>query len=226
MKITSNDREWQPQYFVVISSLFCGIYMITIAISPKLVDLWGVIVPAGILTFPICAIIADLMTEVYGFNRTRQAIWVTLVCGVLFAILGQAAIALPPPAFWQHQAAFEAIFNTTWRLAIGGCLAWVVGEFVNSYIVSKMKVMQNANFMSVRFVASTIVGQFFDTAIVLLIAFAGTMPWDSFFVMFLSAWSLKVLYEVVALPLSLPLARKLKQIEGVEHFDRQTLRIV
>ncbi len=226
MKITNHDYEWHPKYFAIITGLFCALYMITMAINTKMVDLYGFIFPAGIITFPMCSVITDLLTEVYGFNRTRQAIWTTLICIILFAVFTQLAIILQPAVFWENQKGFEAIFSTSWRLALAGCCAWVVGEFINSFVMSKMKILQNAKMMPMRFIGSTLVGQFFDTIVFLFVAFAGTMPWKAFFMMFLTAWIFKVLYEIVALPLSVPIANWVKRLEGVEHFDKQKLHVV
>ncbi len=184
------------------------------------------ILPAGIITFPICCVITDLLTEVYGFNRTRQAIWTAVASTILFAVFTQAAILLTPADFWPNQAAFEAIFDLSWRLAAAGCLAWVAGEFANSYVMSRMKILQNARHMAGRFIGSTVIGQFFDTAVFMTVAFAGTMPWKNFFMMLGAAWAFKIAYEVIALPLSVPITKWVKKLEGVEHFDKQELHIV
>ena len=226
LKITYKDTDWNPKYFGVVVGLFCALYMITMAINSKIFDFYGFILPAGIIVFPICAILTDLLTEVYGFNRTRQAIWTAVVSTILFAVFTQAAIQLTPAGFWKNQQAFEAVFGISWRLAAAGCLAWIAGEFTNSYIMSKMKIAQNAKHMSLRFVGSTVVGQFFDTGVFVLVAFAGTMPWKQFFILIVTAWIYKVVYEVIALPLSISVTKWIKNLEGIEHFDKQELSVV
>ena len=226
LRVTGNDGEWSPKYYGVIVGLFCGLYMISIAIGSKLIDVHGLVLPAGIIIFPFCCIITDILTEIYGFNRTRQAVWTALLCTVLFATFTQLAIALPPAGFWPNQQAFESVFATSLRLAAAGCFAWVAGEFSNSFIMSKMKIFQGAKNMPLRFVGSTVIGQFLDTIVFVTIAFAGTMPWPQFFLMMLTGWAVKVLYEIVALPVSIPVANFIKRLEGVEHFDRQKLSLV
>lgn len=221
LKITHTDSEWCPKYYGVIVGLFCGLYMITMAINSKLFTLGGLVFPAGMLTFPLCAIIADLMTEIYGFNRTRQAVWMVLVCNILFAIFTFIAIHIPPADFWPHNDAYAIVFEQAPRLALAGSVAWIVGELINSYVMSRLKISQNARHMAVRFVASTVVGQFFDTVIFCSIGFAGTMPLKSFIALILSVWGAKIIYEIFALPLSIPITRKIKKWEGVEHFDDQ-----
>ena len=226
LKITNHDADWQPKYFAVITGLFCGLYMIVGALVPKMVDLYGLIVPAGTIVFPICSVLTDLLTEVYGFNRTRQAVWTVLVCNILFAVFTQIAIILPPASFWPHQEAFASIFSMSFRIALAGCSAWVVGELANSFIMSKLKILQNAKMMAVRFILSTIVGQFLDTLVFVVVAFIGTMPFKSLVGVILSVWVFKIIYEIVALPLSVPITNRVKKWEGVEHFDRQKLDIV
>ncbi|MBI1327266.1 MAG: queuosine precursor transporter [Alphaproteobacteria bacterium] len=226
LKITTHDEEWSPKYFAVIVGIFCSLYMICTALNAKLISIFGVTLPGGILTFPLCCIITDLLTEVYGFNRTRQAIWTVLAGTILFAVFNEIAIALPYPSFWQNQAAFETIFSTTWRLALAGCLAWVAGEFANTYIMSKMKIVQNARNMPVRFIASTAAGQFFDSAVFIGVAFLGTMPLQNLVIMGFSVWITKILYETLFLPLSIPVTKWVKNLEGVEHFDRQKISLV
>lgn len=226
LRITSHDYEWHPKFFGVVCGLFCGLYMISIALGSKLIDVHGLILPAGIVVFPICCILTDVLTEIYGFNRTRQAIWTALVCTMLFAALSQLAVALPPAQGWEHQAAFESLFSQSARIAVAGAMAWCVGEFSNTFVMSRMKVLQKASYMPVRFVLSTFVGQGLDTTVFTLVAFAGLVEWGTLGVMILSGWFAKVAYEIVALPLTIPITHRIKRLEGVEHFDRQKLRLL
>jgi queuosine precursor transporter len=223
LRITHHDQEWQPKYYGVMVGLFCGLYTITNVLNPKMVDFGWFVLPAGILPFPLCAIITDMLTEIYGFNRTRQAVWTALICTILYAAFTQLAILLPPAAFWPDQAAFAVIFATSPRVALAGCLAWLAGELLNSYVMSKMKIHQQARRPALRFTLSTIVAQAADSLIFMGVAFGGTMPMSQLMTMAVVAWGFKVAYEVVAIPLSLPLTAKMKRLEGVEHFDHQKL---
>jgi queuosine precursor transporter len=225
LRITHQDHEWQPRYYGVMVGLFCGLYVITNVLNPKMVDFGWFVLPAGILVFPLCAIITDLLTEVYGFNRTRQAVWTALVCTVLYAAFTQLAIILPAAAFWPHQDAFATLFAASPRIALAGCLAWLAGELLNSYVMAKMKIWQNAKNPALRFFASTVVGQAADSAVFMTIAFIGTMPFGQFLLMTLTAWLFKIAYEVLAIPASVPMAAKLKALEGVEHYDHQALTV-
>lgn len=226
MRITNHDYEWHPKYFAILTGLMCGLYMITAALNPKIITIFGLALPAGILTFPLCCIITDLLTEIYGFNRARQAVWTTMVCTGLFAGFTQLALFWPPADFWPHQEAYATIFSTSWRIALAGILAWYFGEIVNAYVVSRMKVLQQAKQMGTRFIGSTVVGQFVDTAIFALVAFYGVFSNADLLTLFLSGWLFKVGYEIVALPITIPVTKYVKRLEGVEHFDRQKLSLV
>ena len=226
LRITEKDSDWCPQYYAPIVGIFCAMYMINQAIVPKMITIGSITTTAGIFTFPICAIITDLLTEIYGFNRARKALWTVIICTGLFAIFTQFAIHLPSASFWDDQAAFEAIFALGPRIAVAGACAWIIGELINSFIMSKMKIKQNARNTGIRFIGSTIVGQFFDSIIFFTIAFAGTMAWIELAVVTLTAWGLKVAYEVFALPISLSVTKWLKRLEGVEHFDKQKISAV
>lgn len=226
LHITYSDKEWSPKYFAIVSAMLCGMYMITLAISGKISDVWGFYLSASIITFPICCILTDVLTETYGFNRARQALWVTLVFAILFAIFTQLTILLPVAPFWEGQESFVSVFSTSWRITLAGCTALIVGELINSFIVSKLKIKQNAKSMSVRFIASTFIAQFFDSILFFSIAFAGTVSTPQLFNMIITAWLLKVAYEIIALPLSVSVTHKIKQLEGIEHFDRQKISVI
>ena len=226
LKITNSDAEWSPKHYATIVGLFCAMYMINQAIVVKMFTIGSITTTAGIFTFPLCCIITDLLTEVYGFNRARRALWTVVACTFLFAFFTQLAIILPPASFWPDQEAFSKIFALGPRIALAGAAAWIIGELINSFIMSKMKIAQNAKGSAFRFIGSTVVGQFFDSLVFFSIAFIGTMPLTQLIITFLTAWALKIAYEIIALPFSVPAAQWLKKLEGIEHFDRQKITII
>lgn len=120
LTVTHRDDDWNPKYYGVAVGLFCGLYMITMAIVPKLFSLHGFIFSVGIITFPLCCILTDLMTEVYGFNRTRKAIWTVLCCNVLFACFTYIATLIPAADIWPHDDAFKTVFEGSFRVALAG----------------------------------------------------------------------------------------------------------
>lgn len=224
--ITHTDTEWQPQYFAIIVGLFCSLYMITLAINTKIITFHGLTMPAGMIVFPLCIVLTDVLTEIYGFNRTRQAIWTAVGSAMLFAMFTRIAIELSPADFWEHQQDFRNVFDLSWRLCVAGAAAWLVGEFSSSYILSRMKLAQNGEYMPARFVVSTMVGQFFDSATFMLVAFIGLMAWHKLAWMTVTTWCVKLVYEIVFLPVSIFITHRIKRLEGVDHFDKQHLRII
>jgi uncharacterized integral membrane protein (TIGR00697 family) len=225
LKTTHHDSDWQPKHYAVLVGLFSGLYVTAAAIGSKVVDLWGLQFPAGLLVFPICCIITDLLSEIYGFNRARKAIYTVLATTILFAVFTQIAIIMPYPIEWENQGAFATIFANTPRIVLAGCLAWVAGELLNSFVISRLKISQKAKHVSVRFIASTAVGQSADSIVFCFVAFIGVMPFDMIIKLIITATLFKIIYEVIALPVSISITNWLKQLEGVEHFDdKQTIR--
>ncbi|MGE3771117.1 MAG: queuosine precursor transporter [Bdellovibrionales bacterium] len=226
LRVTAHDYEWHPKYFHIIVGLFCALYMITLALCSKLIEIQGFTLVAGVLVFPLCCIITDLLTEVYGFNRTRQAVWTTMFCAALYAAFTQMSIGLPPAPDWPNQEAYATVHGTSFRVAVAGMAAWVVGELINSLVMSRMKILQHAKAMPLRFIGSTVIGQLADNVVFVGLAFAGTVPNDVLLQMILVGWLIKIIYEVIALPLSVPIAKWVKRLEGVEHYDKQKLSVV
>jgi uncharacterized integral membrane protein (TIGR00697 family) len=183
----------------------------------------GIAFGAGNLFFPLSYIFGDVLTEVYGYARARRAIW----CGfgaLLFAtLMSQLVLALPPdpdePFNATLQPALEIAFGSTWRLALGSILAMWVGDFVNSYILAKMKVLTQGRHLWTRTIGSTVLGQLVDSLIFYPIAFSGIWTNDTLIRIILFNWSLKVLVEVLFTPATYLVVNLLKRAERADHFD-------
>lgn len=210
------------KYLLLIAGLFCGIFVSTIMLSAKIVTLYGLTFPASIILLPATFLFGDVLTEVYGYHVTRQVVWAGLASQVVWIGAFTIAAVLPPAAFWTLQDSFVAVLGSTPRIAAAGMTAYVVGEFLNSYVLAKMKVRQGGRHLAARLIGSTVVGAGADTAIVLFIAFAGVYPAAELLWMGASVWALKVAWEVAALPISLPFIRWLKRVENEDHFDVNT----
>jgi len=210
------------KYLSVITGFFTATLLLSNVLAGKIVVLGGMIFPASVVMFPISYVFGDILTEVYGYSASRRVVWtgfVTLVAAVFFI---EIAKALPPAPFWQGQQAFEAVFSQTPRIVAGSIIAYFAGEFTNSYVLAKMKIVTEGKGMAARFVASTVVGVFVDTALFCAIAFMGAMPMKALLFLIFCDWVAKVLWEVFALPLSLPLTGWMKKTENEDHYDRGT----
>ena len=218
------DRRSMRTYKLLpaFAGIFAAVLVLTNVLNTKIFSVLGFNFPAGILTFPISFLIADALTEVYGYAITRRVIWIGFATLVFMALVLQAVIDLPPAAFWKYQDAFAALFTQIPRIVLASILAYAVGEFCNSYVLARSKVRTDGHGMPLRFVSSTVVGQAADTVVFMTIAFLGVFPAGTMLTLFLSSWLLKVVWEVVALPLSLPLVRAVKRIESEDYFDRTT----
>lgn len=212
----------QYKYFSTITGLFCASLVISNILDTKLFEVFGVIFPAGIILFPIVYVFGDIFTEVYGYKHSRKAIWAGFFSLLVLVVSLELAKRLSPASIWEHQQAFELILGKVYRIALASILAFICGEFINSYTMAKLKIKQSGKAMPVRFVLSTVFGQMVDTGVFILIAFAGSMPIASLFSVFIAAWIFKVVWEIFALPISIPLVKWLKRIENEDYFDIET----
>ncbi len=174
------------------------------------------------LLFPITYIYGDIFTEVYGYAASRRAIWIGFLANALMATMGLITVWLPPAPGWHNQAAFETVFYTVPRLIVASLIAYWCGEFANSLVMAKMKIWTGGKHLWTRTVGSTVVGQFVDTAVLVTIAFSGTAETSTLINLALSGYLAKVIYEIVATPVTYVAVRVLKKHEGVDTFDTNT----
>lgn len=206
----------------IIAGVFTATLVITNVLNNKLFVMFGFSFPAGIISFPLTFLFADALTEVYGYAETRRVIWTGLILQLFFAALVGVTILLPPAEFWPNQAAFATVLSQVPRIAIASIIAYFAGEFCNSYVLARAKVGTNGKNMWLRFVTSTMAGQAVDTLVFMTIAFVGVFPPSAMITLFISSWVFKVVWEIIALPVSIPLVNRLKAVENLDHYDRET----
>jgi uncharacterized integral membrane protein (TIGR00697 family) len=218
---------WYP----LVVAVFVTALIISNIIAVKLIDVFGVILPAAVVLFPLSYIIGDVLTEVYGFSRARQAIWTGFACNLLAVIAIWVAGALPAASFWSvgsfkgaetAQQAYQAILGFTPRLLLASFLAYLAGEFLNAAVLAKLKVKTSGRYLWLRTISSTIVGQGADSLVFITVAFSGILPTSALQAAILSQWAFKTSYEVLATPLTYLMVNLLKRAEGVDFFDRGT----
>jgi len=219
----SNQEQKESKLLGLFTGLFVAVLIMSnILSSAKFIEIWWLVMPAGVIVFPISFIFGDILTEVYGYTRSRKVIWTGFAGLLLMLVFILLAKVLPPASFWQDQAAYERLFAIVPRLAIGGFVAYLLGEFCNSFVMSKMKFWDKGKRgikQGWRFVASTIVGEGVDTIVVMLIAFSGVLTFSEFVRVAVSIYVFKVLYEVVATPFSTRFANWVKRVEGTDKID-------
>ena len=166
-------------YFIILVAIFITCLITANITAVKLINLLGLILPAGVLIFPLSYIAGDVLTEVYGFSLTRKVIWLGFLCNLLVVIAVWSGQILPHPTFWDGQQAYERILGYTPRLLLASFLAYLVGVFTNSIVLAKLKVATQGRWLWMRTIGSTLVGQGLDSFVFIALAFAGTMPYGA-----------------------------------------------
>jgi len=207
---------------VVIVAVFVTCLITANVIAVKLIDLFGWIVPAGVLIFPLSYVTGDVLTEVYGYRQARRVIWLGFICNAVVVVAVWLGQILPPAGFWDGQAAYERILGYTPRLLVASFAAYLVGEFTNSFVLAKMKVATRGRWLWMRTIGSTLVGQGLDSIVFIVLAFAGSMPGMVLAAAVVTQWLVKTTYEVAATPLTYAVVGYLKRREGVDVYDHET----
>ncbi|MGQ0651568.1 MAG: queuosine precursor transporter [Betaproteobacteria bacterium] len=179
---------------------------------------------AGVLFFPISYVFGDILTEVYGYARARRVIWAGFA-GLAFAsVMAAVVVALPPAPFWENQKAYETAFGATWRIALASMFAYFCGEFVNSFVLAKMKILSAGKWLWTRTIGSTLAGEAVDSALFYPLAFydSGLIPNDKLPAIMLAQFALKVAVEVVFTPVTYKVVAFLKRAENEDYYDRST----
>ena len=179
---------------------------------------------AGVLFFPISYVFGDILTEVYGYARARRVIWCGFAALAFASLMATFVVALPPAPFWKHQAAYEVAFGATWRIVGASMIAYFCGEFVNSYVLAKMKIATHGRWLWSRTIGSTIFGEAVDSALFYPLAFygSGIIPDDKLPLVMLAQFVTKVAVEVVFTPVTYKIVRALKKAENEDYYDTTT----
>ena len=218
------------RYYDLVMAAFVTILICSNLIGPAKIaqldlPLLGVVTfGAGVLFFPISYVFGDVLTEVYGYDRARKVIWAGFA-GLAFAsVMATVVVALPPAAFWNNQAAYEIAFGSTWRIVLASMFAYFCGEFVNSFVLAKMKILTMGRWLWTRTIGSTIVGEAVDSALFYPLAFYGTgiIPDDKLPLVMLAQFVTKVGVEVAFTPVTYKIVNALKRAEHEDYYDRKT----
>ena len=210
------------QYFVLAVVVFITCLITANITAVKLVDVFGLVVPAAIVIFPISYIVGDVLTEVYGYRQARRVIWLGFLCNLTTVVAVWLGQVLPAASFWDGQAAYERILGYTPRLLGASFLAYLVGEFANAFVLAKMKIATNGRWLWTRTIGSTLVGQALDSLVFITLAFVGTIPAASLASAVVIQWLAKSAYEAAVTPLTYLAVNFLKRKEGVDVYDYDT----
>ncbi len=214
--------EGYSGWFLFLVTIFVSCLITANIVAVKLIDLFGLVLPAAIVIFPVSYIVGDVLTEVYGYREARRVIWLGFSCNLIAVAAIWVGGALPPAPFWEAQPAYERILGYTPRLLAASFSAYLVGEFANSFVLAKMKVATQGRWLWSRTIGSTVVGEGLDSVVFMTLAFAGTIPASGLASAILTQWLAKVLYEAAATPLTYVVVNSLKSHEGLDVFDHDT----
>ncbi len=206
--------------FVIIAAIFVTCLITANIIAIKVISFGPLILPAAIIVFPLSYIFGDILTEVYGYRQARRVIWLGFFCNLIFVIFAWVGQVLPPAPFWKWQEAYETILGYTPRLLVASFCGYLVGEFTNSFVLAKMKILTRGRWLWTRTIGSTIVGEGLDTLIFITLAYIGTPSFV--LIMILYHWLVKTGIEALATPFTYAVVNFLKKKEAIDTYDYKT----
>jgi queuosine precursor transporter len=211
------------KYFEFVMAAFVTILICSNLIgAAKPAELFGFVFGAGLLFFPLSYVIGDILTEVYGYARARRVVWAGTVAALFMSLMSWVVVSLPPAEGWTGQPAYIEVFGQTPRIVLASITAFWAGEFVNAFVMAKMKVLSQGKHLWQRTIGSTAVGQAVDSAIFYPLAFLGVWSTEQVIAIAFTNYVLKVLWEVLLTPVTYAVVARLKKAEGVEVFDTET----
>ena len=218
---TLHDRGYSV-WFVLVVAVFVTCLMTANIIAAKLISVFGMVLPAAIVIFPLSYVFGDVLTEVYGYRRARRVIWLGFLCNLILVAAVWVGGLLPPASFWDGQAAYERILGCTPRILAASFAAYLVGEFANSLILAKMKIATKGRWLWMRTIGSTVVGEGLDSLVFMTLAFVGHMPAPQLASAIMSQWLVKSIYEAAITPITYKVVYFLKEKEGIDTYDYDT----
>lgn len=209
----------QSKFFQFVAALFVTCLIVSNIIAVKIGAFGGYFLPVAVILFPVTYIIGDVLTEVYGYAAARRVIWTGFLCNLIAVLAIWVSIRIPAAPFFPHAEAFANILGFTPRLLFASFVAYLLGQFVNSITLAKLKIRTQGKHLWLRTVGSTILGEGLDSLVFLMLAFAGVMPASVIGTLILTQWAFKVLFEAVCTPVTYAVVGYLKRKEGVDAYD-------
>jgi len=220
--VAPHPRRSYRYYDLVMAAFVTVLLCANLIGAAKVAQVAGFTFGAGVLFFPISYVFGDVLTEVYGYARARKVVWAGFA-GLAFAsFMSWAVLAFPPAPGWPHQAAYETVFGATPRIVLASLVGYFCGEFCNSYVLAKMKIVTSGRLLWTRTIGSTIVGEAVDSAVFYPLAFLGAWETDLVLRVMAANYLLKVLWEVVMTPFTYRVVNFLKRVESEDYYDRTT----
>ena len=214
-----STRRQVSVLFMLFGMLFCVCLITANVLETKQMSFGPISITGGLLVFPVSYIINDCVCEVWGYSKTRLLIWYGFAMNFIFVMFGASCDVIPGAPYWDNEEGFHAIFGLAPRIVFASFLAFIIGSFINAYVMSRMKISSEGRYFSRRAILSTIFGETADSLIFFPIAFWGVIPGSELPVLMLSQVVLKTLYELIALPITIQVVRITKRHEDEDTFD-------
>jgi hypothetical protein len=213
------DKERSKRYYYHISLLFIMCLLISNFGATKLVNLFGLTLPGGIVIFPLLYVLNDTLTEVYGFTASRYVIWVAMICNLLVSGILFAITFLPPAVPWSNDEAFKNIFSLSPLVFSASIISYLIGESINATVIASLKIKMRGRFFVFRALFSTIIGAFLETTIFCIVVFYGKVETNILCSMIVDMVLIKVIYEALAMPITVRVISYLKIKEGIDVYE-------
>ncbi len=210
------------RYFTFISLVFVSVLIVSNTVATKLFSIGPFIFTGAIIVFPISYIFGDILVEVYGYSRSRRIIWTGFFMLIVMSIIYWIVGLLPPAPGWENQDAYLSILGIVPRIVIASIIGFWAGEFSNAFVLAKLKILTSGKYLWTRTIGSTIIGQGVDTVLFTLIGFFGIISNQFLLIAIISGYSFKVVYEIIATPLTYKIVGFLKKREQIDHLDYKT----
>ncbi len=213
----------QLKFYTPLAMLFVSLFIVVNLVTQKIVPIGDhLILTAGDFIYPLNYLLSMILTEVYGYAMSRRVIWTSFVCNIFVVLAILLSIALPDAASWHEQEQYVMILGRTPRILAASLSAFLVGEFIGSYILAKIKIFTSGKYLWFRAMGATIIGQLIDSMAFTAIAFAGVISWKDVIILSVAAYGCKLIYQILLTPIIYVVAGKLKKWEHVDIFDRNT----
>jgi uncharacterized integral membrane protein (TIGR00697 family) len=219
---TQPGQQTELKFYNIFTAIFVTVLVLVAPLASKFILIGPFVIAGATLAYPINCIFNDILTEVYGFQRSRRIIWTGMGCQIFAAFMFFIVGLWPAPAFWTNQAAYDVILGTAPRIFLASIIVYFFSEFINSIVLSKMKFWktgQRGIHQGWRFIASTMVGSIADVILFFGIAFIGVLTITDLITTMITVWVVKVLYEIAVLPISVRLSNYVKKVEGIDVID-------
>lgn len=213
------DNQKVSVLFMFFGTLFCVCLITANVLETKQISIGPANMTAGLIVFPVSYIINDVVCEVWGYRRTRMLIWMGFAMNFLFVIFGAVADWIPGAPYWNGEEGFHSVFGLAPRIAAASFLAFLAGSFINAYVMSRMKLASNGKNFSARAILSTVFGELTDSVIFFPLALGGVIPWEEMPSLVITQVTLKTVYEIIALPVTIRVVKFTKKHDHEDVFD-------